>query len=86
MISFRQKGDFSKLTRFLERAKEAVHIGDLDTEDAKPQAKTVTPSTESQTILPDSDDGYNYLSQVTVEAIPYNESENPAGGTTVTIG
>ena len=30
MISFRQQGDFSKLTRFLERAKEAVHIGDLD--------------------------------------------------------
>lgn len=30
MISFRQKGDFSKLSRFLERAKEAVHIGDLD--------------------------------------------------------
>lgn len=30
MISFRQKGDFSKLTRFLERAKETVKIGDLD--------------------------------------------------------
>ena len=30
MISFRQKGDFSKLTKFLERAKEAVHLGDLD--------------------------------------------------------
>ena len=30
MISFRHKGDFSKLTRFLERAKEAVHLGDLD--------------------------------------------------------
>ena len=30
MISFRQKGDFSKLTRFLERAKEAVRLGDLD--------------------------------------------------------
>ena len=30
MISFRQKGDFSKLTRFLERAKESVKIGDLD--------------------------------------------------------
>lgn len=56
------------------------------TEDAKPQAKTVTLSTEAQTVLPDSDDGYNYLSQVTVEAIPYQESENPAGGTTVTIG
>lgn len=30
MISFRQKGDFSKLTRFLERAKESIRIGDLD--------------------------------------------------------
>ena len=30
MITFRQKGDFSKLTRFLEIAKEAVHLGDLD--------------------------------------------------------
>lgn len=30
MISFRQKGDFTKLTRFLERAKNAVHLGDLD--------------------------------------------------------
>ena len=53
------------------------------TEDAKPQAKTVTPSTEAQTILPD--EGYNYLSQVTVSAIPYAESDNSAGGVTVTI-
>ena len=30
MISFRQKGDFSKLTSFLERAKETVHLGDLN--------------------------------------------------------
>lgn len=30
MISFRQKGDFSKLTGFLEKAKEAVNLGDLD--------------------------------------------------------
>lgn len=30
MISFRQKGDFTKLTRFLERAKNAVHLGNLD--------------------------------------------------------
>lgn len=53
------------------------------TEDAKPQAKTVTPSTQAQTVLPDT--GYNYLSQVTVGAIPYVESDNSAGGTTVTI-
>ena len=30
MISFRQQGDFSKLTRYLEKAKNAVKIGDLD--------------------------------------------------------
>lgn len=30
MISFRQKGDFSKLTSFLERAKETVKLDDLD--------------------------------------------------------
>ena len=54
------------------------------TEGAKAQAKTVTPSTKIQNVLPDT--GYNYLSQVTVNAIPYVESENAAGGTTVTIG
>lgn len=56
------------------------------TEGAKAQAKTATPSTTQQTILPDSTGGYNYLSQVTVEAIPYNESDNAQGGKTVTIG
>ena len=30
MITFRQKGDFSKLTRYLERAKEVIKLGDLD--------------------------------------------------------
>lgn len=30
MISFRQKGDFSKATRYLERAKNAVRLGVLD--------------------------------------------------------
>lgn len=54
------------------------------TESANPQSKTVTPSASEQVVLPD--DGYNYLSQVTVAAIPYVESENAAGGTTVTIG
>ena len=53
-------------------------------EDVKAQAKTATPATTAQTILPDT--GYNYLSQVTVAAIPYVESDNSAGGVTVTIG
>ena len=30
MISFRQKGDFSKITSYLERVKEAARIGILD--------------------------------------------------------
>ena len=30
MITFKQKGDFSKLTSFLEKAKESIRIGDLD--------------------------------------------------------
>ena len=47
------------------------------------QSKTVTPSTTKQTVIPD--DGTDYLSQVVVEAIPYVEAANYAGGTTVTI-
>lgn len=46
-------------------------------------AKTATPTTLEQTILPDT--GYDYLSQVTVAAIPYVETDNPSGGVTVTI-
>lgn len=46
-------------------------------------AKTVTPTTTQQIITPDS--GYDYLSQVTVAAIPYVETDNSAGGKTVTI-
>lgn len=30
MIGFRQKGDFSKFSSFLERAKNAVRLGELD--------------------------------------------------------
>jgi hypothetical protein len=54
------------------------------TESVKAQSKTATPSTTQQVITPDS--GYNYLSQVTVAAIPYVESDNTAGCKTVTIG
>lgn len=53
-------------------------------ESVKAQSKTVTPSTQQQTVLPDST--YTHLSQVTVAPIPYVESDNNAGGTTVTIG
>lgn len=48
------------------------------------QSKTVSPGKTSVTVLPD--EGYDYLSQVTVNAITYTTSTNAAGGTTVTIG
>ena len=53
------------------------------TEDVNAQAKTVTPATTVQTVTPDT--GYNYLSQVTVNAISYVETDNAAGGKTATI-
>ena len=48
------------------------------------QSKEATPATTQQTIQPD--EGYDYLSSVIVKAIPYVETENAAGGITVTIG
>lgn len=67
--------------------KEGVEIlgvtGTYTGEAVTAQSKTATPYTTQQTILPDAN--YDYLSQVTVEAIYYNETAN-AYGTTVTIG
>ena len=48
-------------------------------------AKTVTPYTTQKTYLP-SGDSVDYYSQVTVNAITYTETDNAAGGKTVTIG
>lgn len=51
--------------------------------EVKVHAKSVIPKKEAQTVLPDA--GYDYLSQVTVDAIPYVETDNSANGKTVTI-
>lgn len=53
------------------------------TEGLKAQSKTVTPTKDGFDVAPD--DGYNALAGVTVSPIPYIESDNSAGGTTVTI-
>lgn len=58
--------------------------GNYSGEGVTAQTKSVTPSAIAQTVLPDA--GYDYLSQVNVAAIPYTETENAAGGLTVTIG
>lgn len=53
-------------------------------ENENKQSKEVTPTKEGFTVLPDS--GYTCLTQVVVKPIPYVESDNSAGGKTVTIG
>lgn len=58
--------------------------GSYSGESVTAQAKTATPSWSQQVITPDSN--YDYLSQVTVSAIPIVYSDNAAGGKTVTIG
>ena len=59
-------------------------IGTYSGESVSAQAKTATPTNAQQVITPDA--GYDYLSQVTVSAIPYTETDNSAGGKTITIG
>ena len=54
-------------------------------EDVSAQTKTVTPTFSQQVITPTSPT-YNYLTQVTVDAIPVTRTDNAAGGVTVTIG
>lgn len=68
--------------------KEGIEIlgvtGTYTGEGVTAQSKTATPTFASQTIIPDQD--YDYLSQVTVEAISVTYTDNAAGGKTVTIG
>ncbi len=58
--------------------------GEYAGESANLQSKTVTPSSTMQTVQ--ADDGYDALSSVVVNAISYTETNNSAGGITVTIG
>lgn len=55
------------------------------TESVNAQSKSVKPTFSEQQVIPDSPT-YNYLSQVTVQAIPVSEAVNEQGGYTLTVG
>lgn len=70
--------------------RENIEIGGVTgtmsgSEGVHPQSKNVTPGWSQQTITPDSPT-YNYLTSVTVAAIPITRTDNAQGGVTVTIG
>ena len=55
-------------------------------EDISATQASITPYTTSQTITPSDLGDYNSITQINVAAIAYSESDNAAGGITVTIG
>ena len=55
-------------------------------EDMTATSASITPYTTSQTITPSDLGNYNAITQINVSAIAYTESDNAAGGVTVTIG
>ena len=55
-------------------------------EDMAATSASITPYTTSQTITPSDLGNYNAITQINVAAIAYSESDNAAGGVTVTIG
>jgi len=58
--------------------------GSYNGEAVSARSASATPGWSSQTILPGT--GYDYLSEVTVAAIPITYSDNAAGGRTCNIG
>ena len=71
-----------------ENIKQGVSIlgveGDFGADDIEAQAKTVKPTFAEQVIQPD--EGYTFLTSVTVQAIGVEYRDNDAGGRTVIIG
>lgn len=81
--------DTEKAKLISTNIKQGIEIlgvtGSYGGEAIKAGTGSATPKKTATTYLA-SDDGFDYYSQFTVAAIPYVESDNAAGGTTVTIG
>lgn len=60
--------------------------GTLSAEDTLTVGAVSATPTASQQVITAASQNYDYITQVTVAAIPYSESDNAAGGVTVTIG
>ena len=58
-------------------------LGDYSGESVTAQSKTVSPTVTGFTVQPDT--GYDYLSSVVVNPISFVETDNAAGGKTITI-
>lgn len=81
--------DSTELAKLIaENIKAGIEIlgvtGSYAGESIEVTSRSVVPYFTYQTILPGT--GYDYLSQVTVDAITVTETDNSAGGKTVTIG
>lgn len=60
-------------------------VGIYGGEEVKAQSnKNVTPGMAQQVVTPD--EGFDYLAQVTVAAIPITYTDNAAGGQTLAVG
>lgn len=55
-------------------------------ENVKATSASITPYTTAQTITPTSLGDFNSITQINVAAIAYTETDNAAGGVTVSIG
>ena len=83
------QGDYEQAKIIATNIREGITILGVEgtmtgTEDVIAESPIVTPGPTDQTIVPSQ--GYNYLAQVTVLAIPYTAVVNEQGGLTYTIG
>lgn len=81
--------DINEVTKLIpENIKAGIRVfgveGTYGGEEIKIQTKEVTPTLEGFSVRPD--EGFDYLSEVTVAAIPVVRTPNAAGGITITIG